>query len=225
MDLLNPAFNFSLVKKAKNIRFLNKMVLTGHMDPVNNASVITDSIGILPKLLSGIFTKLVVAVIIILIGLIAGKLLGKLIHKTLHEVELNKILKKAAGIKISVEEIISTFITYFIYFIFIVMALNQLGLTTVVLHMISGAILIIIIISILLSIKDFIPNMFAGFFIHQKRFIKEGDIIQVDNTKGKVIHINLVETKIETKQGDIIYIPNSLLTKKTIVKIKKKKLS
>ncbi len=195
------------------------------MDPVNNVSVITGSIGILPKLLSGIFTKLVVAVIIVLIGLIAGKLLGKFIHKLLHEVELNKILRKAAGVKVSAEEMISTFITYFIYFIFIVMALNQLGLTTVVLHMISGAILIIIIISILLSIKDFMPNMFAGLFIHQKRFIKEGDIIKVDNTEGKVVHINLVETKIETKHGDIIYIPNSLLAKKTVVKVKKKKLS
>lgn len=201
------------------------MALTGTMDPVNNASVITDSIGILPKLLSGIFTKLVVAVIIVLIGLIAGKLLGKFIHKLLHEIELNKFFKRAAGIKVSIEEIISTFVTYFVYFIFIVMALNQLGLTTVVLHMISGAILIIIIISILLSIKDFMPNMFAGFFIHRKRFIKEGDIIRVDNTEGKVVHINLVETKIETKQGDIIFIPNSLLTKKTVVKVKKKKLS
>ncbi len=195
------------------------------MGAVNNVSVVGESISHLPNLLSGIFTKLVVAVIIVLIGLVAGKLLGKFIHKLLHEIELNKLIKKSAGIKISAEEIISSFVTYFIYFIFIVMALNQLGLTTVVLHMISGAILILIIISILLSIKDFMPNMFAGFFIHQKGFIKEGDIIQIDNTKGKVVHINLVETKIETKKGDIIYIPNSLLTKKTVVKLKNKKLS
>jgi len=191
------------------------------MDPISNVSIVGESISHLPNLLSGIFTKLVVAVIIVLIGLVAGKLLGKLIHKLLHEIELNKLIKKSAGIKISAEEIISFFVTYFIYFIFIVMALNQFGLTTVVLHMIAGAILIIIIISIMLSIKDFMPNMFAGFFIHKKRFIKEGDIIEVDNTKGKIIHINLVETTIETKQGDIVYVPNSLLTKKTIVKVKK----
>jgi len=192
---------------------------------INNTSFITNSINVLPKILSSVFTKLVVAVIIVLIGLVLGKILGKFVQKALHEIELNKIIKKAAGIKASVEEIISTSLSYFIYFIFIVMALNQLGITTVVLHMISGAILIIIIISILLSIKDFMPNMFAGLFIHQKRFIKEGDILKVDNTEGKVVHINLVETKIETKHGDIIYIPNSLLTKKTVVKLKKKRLS
>ena len=192
---------------------------------INNTSFITNSINVLPKILSSVFTKLVVAVIIVLIGLVLGKILGKFVQKALHEIELNKIIKKAAGIKASVEEIISTSLSYFIYFIFIVMALNQLGITTVVLHMISGVILIIIIISILLSIKDFMPNMFAGLFIHQKRFIKEGDILKVDNTEGKVVHINLVETKIETKHGDIIYIPNSLLTKKTVVKLKKKRLS
>jgi len=192
---------------------------------INNTSFITNSINVLPKILSSVFTKLVVAVIIVLIGLVLGKILGKFVQKALHEIELNKIIKKAAGIKASVEEIISTSLSYFIYFIFIVMALNQLGITTVVLHMISGAILIIIIISILLSIKDFMPNMFAGLFIHQIRFIKEGDILKVDNTEGKVVHINLVETKIETKHGDIIYIPNSLLTKKTVVKLKKKRLS
>ena len=192
---------------------------------INNTSFITNSINVLPKILSSVFTKLVVAVIIVLIGLVLGKILGKFVQKALHEIELNKIIKKAAGIKASVEEIISTSLSYFIYFIFIVMALNQLGITTVVLHMISGAILIIIIISILLSIKDFMPNMFAGLFIHQKRFIKEGDILKVDNTEGKVVHINLVETKIETKHGDIIYIPNSLLTKKTVMKLKRKRFS
>jgi small conductance mechanosensitive channel len=89
--------------------------------------------------------------------------------------------------------------------------------------MISGAILIIIIISILLSIKDFMPNMFSGLFIHRKRFINVGDVIKVENTEGKVVHINLVETKIETNKGDIIYFPNSLLTKNKVIKLKKKK--
>ncbi len=195
------------------------------MEPVNNSSVIADSINFFPKILSSVFNQLVVAVIIVLMGLVLGKILGKLTQKALHEIELNKIIKKAAGIRASVEEIISISVSYFIYFIFIIMALNQLGITTVVLHMISGAILIIIIISVLLSVKDFMPNMFAGLFIHQKRSIKEGDIIKVDNTQGKVVHINLVETKIETKQGDIIYIPNSLLTKKKVIKLKKKRLN
>ncbi|MDD5087025.1 MAG: mechanosensitive ion channel [Candidatus Nanoarchaeia archaeon] len=193
------------------------------METFNSSQIIENSINMLPQLVSGLFTKIVVAVIIILIGLVVGKILGKVVKNLLHSIEFNSIMKKATGIKISLEEGISFFVSYFIYFLFIVMALNQLGLTTVVLHMISGAILIIIIISIFLSIKDFMPNMFSGIFIHKKKFINVGDTIKVDNTEGKVIHINLVETKIETKRGDIIYLPNSLLTRNKVVKIRKRK--
>jgi small conductance mechanosensitive channel len=193
------------------------------MNEINSSYLINNSINLLPKLLSGLFTKMVVAVIILLIGFVIGKILGKIVKNLLHSIEFNQIIKRATGIRISLEEGISVFVTYFIYFLFIIMALNQLGLTTVVLHMISGAILIIIIISILLSIKDFMPNMFSGLFIHRKRFINVGDVIKVENTEGKVVHINLVETKIETNKGDIIYFPNSLLTKNKVIKLKKKK--
>jgi len=192
------------------------------MEPLNSSSLINNSINLLPNLLSGLFTKLVVAIIIVLIGFVVGRILGKIVKRLLHSIEFNKIIKSATGIKLSLEEGISVFVTYFIYFLFIIMALNQLGLTTVVLHMISGAILIIIIISVLLSIKDFMPNMFSGLFIHRRRFINVGDVIRVENTEGKIVHINLVETKIETDKGDIIYLPNSLLTKNKVIKIKQR---
>jgi len=42
------------------------------------------------------------------------------------------------------------------------------------------------------------------------------------------VQISLIETKLETKDGDIVYIPNSVLTKTEIIKLKdmgSKKLS
>ena len=173
------------------------------------------------NLFSEIVVKLVVAIIILLIGIIIGKVIGKIIQKVLHEIELNNLLKKAVGVKVSVEELIGTFITYFIYFIAVVMALRQLGLATLVLDLLFGAIILIIILAVFLGAKDFIPNMMAGIFIHQKRNIKEGDKIKIKGAEGTVTHINLVETQIKTKSGDIIHIPNSVLTKQEVV-VKKK---
>jgi small-conductance mechanosensitive channel len=184
---------------------------------------VENTIQFLKNIFEMVFTKFVVAIIILLIGFIIGKLLGKIIQRALHEIELNNLLQRATGIKISLEEIISSFITYFIYFITVIMALSQIGLTTTVLNMISAAIIVIIILSVFLGIKDFVPNMIAGIFIHQKRFINKGDRIKVKDIEGKIIHINLVETRIETKQKDIIYIPNSMLTKSEVTVIKKKK--
>ncbi|MBW2985054.1 mechanosensitive ion channel family protein [Candidatus Woesearchaeota archaeon] len=188
---------------------------------VNNTSAIGKGINTLDLLLSGIFTKIVVAIIILLIGFIIGKILGRLLQKVLHEFETDKALKKSAGIHFSIEHLFGALLSYFIYFIAIIMALNQVGLTSAILNMLSGAVILLILISMILAIKDFVPNMVAGIFIFQKGIIKEGDIISFDKIKAKVVETTLIETKLESKSKDIIYIPNSALMKKEIKKLKR----
>ncbi len=186
------------------------------------ADTLPSMYGFLKEILSGFISKVIVAAIILLMGFILGRIIGKIVQKVLHEMEVDKIIKKAAHIKISIEEILSHITTYFIYFIAIIMALKHIGLATDVLNIVSWAIMIVIIISFFLGIKDFIPNVMAGFTIHRKNFIEEGDFIKIKNMEGKVIHINLIETKIQTKKKDIIHIPNSILTKNEVIKLNKK---
>jgi len=185
------------------------------------APILTKGMNFLAGLFEPLLTKLAVAIIILLTGFIIARILGKLLQRVLAEVELNNLIKKAVGLKIRLEETIASIITYFIYFVTIVMALGQLGLETYILHIISGAVLLLIVLSIFLGIKDFIPNMMAGLFIHRKGFLNEGDFIQYKDIRGKIIKLNLVETRIETKGKDIIYIPNSQLTKIEIKKLKR----
>lgn len=163
-------------------------------------------------------SRFAVALIILLIGLVLGKLLGKLISKLLKEFETDKIIKDAVRIKIPLTEIISSIVTYFIYFVAVIMALDNLGIATQVLNVVSIGVIIIIVLFIFLGIKDFIPNALAGIFLHKKKFLNEGDTITIDGIEGKIIYLNLVETRIQTPAGDIIYIPNSRLTKEKVVK-------
>ena len=169
----------------------------------------------------GLYLKLVVTIIILFVGIIIGKIASKLVKKILSEIEIDNIVKKATGVTVGIEKMISSFVSYFIYFIAIIMALNQLNITTTVLSMISGAIILLIIISVTLAIKDFIPNLIAGFYIHRNRFIKKGEWISVKGMEGEVKEITMIETKIETANKDVIFIPNSALTKTEIIKIKK----
>ncbi len=187
------------------------------------AEWLTNSFNYVVDTLSGVLTKLIVAVIIILIGFIVGRVFGKLTQKILHELELDRILRQAARIKFSLEKALGKFVTYFIYFIAIILALNQVGLTTTILHMISAAVLIIIVISIILGVKDFIPNLLAGIYIHRRELVKEGDRIKVRGTEGKVISIDMTEVKLQTAKGDTIFMPNSLLIKEELVKLKRKR--
>ncbi len=168
-----------------------------------------------------IIIRLIAAVIILLIGFIIARILGNLTKKVLHELETNKILKEQAGVKIQVEEFSNAIVRYIIYFIAIIMALNQLGLTTTILSIILIILLVILVGFIILAFKDFIPNIVSGFVIHQREKIKPGDKIRVKDIEGEVIHVNLVETKIKTKKNDIVFIPNSILTKNEVMKLKK----
>lgn len=180
----------------------------------------SNTITYISTLFSQFFVKFIIAIVIVLIGFIIGRAVHKVLQKILHEIELNKNLKKA-GIKLSLEQFIANFAKYFIYFIAVIWALTELGLTTTVLYMITAVILLLIIISIILAIKDFIPNAFAGFFIYQKKMFKQGDKIIIHNLEGTIQKITLIETEIKTKKGDTIYIPNSLITKKEVL-IKRK---
>ena len=167
-----------------------------------------------------IFTKLVVAIIILLLGFILGRMAGKIILKVLKEIELNQIIEKTTGIKVSISEIISKAITYFIYFIFIIAALEKLNISTVVVNILAWGVMVIIIVSLFLAIKDFIPNMIAGIYITQKRFVEKGDVIRINRIEGTILEVQLNTTKIETKKGDILFVPNSNLVKSRIVKLK-----
>ena len=169
---------------------------------------------------SGFLSKLIIAVVILLVGFIIGKVVGRLVQKVLHELELDTILKKM-GLKITLESASGMIVSVLIYFIAIVMALNQLGLTTVILYIIIGGAILLILVSTILAVKDFIPNLIAGFFVHKKGYFQEGNKIKVKGLEGKIKKISLIETEIETNKKDIIFIPNSLLVK-TAVLVRKK---
>jgi len=159
-----------------------------------------------------IINKVILAFIILIIGLIVGRLAGKFIEKILKELEVSKVLKKATKRDFVFEERVGNLVKYLVYFFGIVIALNQLGLTSTLLTLLAGAVLLIIILAFLLAVKDYIPNLIAGFRIYKNQMYKKGDTIEIDGVKGEVMDIKLIETKIK-KGSDMIYIPNSTILK------------
>ena len=164
----------------------------------------------------GSLLRLAAAIVVILLGFIAARVLSKLTKKALHELETDRVLKEQAGVTIPIEEFLSSLVKYLTYFIAIIFALNQLGLTTFVLQIILFTFLAIFVGFIILAFKDFIPNITAGFYMHAKKLINEKDNIKFNGIEGKVLHVGLVETRILVKKKEVVYIPNSLLLKKEI---------
>ncbi len=173
------------------------------------------------KLFQGVYLNLVAAAIIVLIGFIVGKIASKLVYKILRELEIRSVLKQAR-IHAPVERYVSKGVAYLIYFIAVIMALNQLKIGTLILSIIVGAVLIVLVISFILSIKDFVPNLTAGISLYRAGLIKKGDTIEAHGVAGIVRDITLTKTKVETKEGDLVYIPNAAIIKQGFVKKIKK---
>lgn len=180
-----------------------------------------DTNQILDIIVSGNLSRVIAAIVVLLIAFIVARFLGNLTSRVLSGLNTNKILKENLGIRAPIEAIIGKGVYYLILFIGVIMALNQLGLSTIILYIVLIIILLIVISFIILAIKDFVPNVFASFWIHQKKIIEVGDLIEFKDVSGKVIEITLTEARIETKDKEVVLIPNSLLLREKIKKFRK----
>ena len=157
--------------------------------------------------------RVVLGLIIFVVALILGKILGKVVEKVISNIGITALVQKATNTSIKIETILGGIVSYTIYFLGFVMALNQIGITTTVLNLISGAVLILFLIVVFLSSKDILPNIAAGFLIHGKNLVEEGDVLKIHDIEGIVIQTTLVDTRVKTKKGDMIFIPNARLVK------------
>ena len=170
--------------------------------------------------LPDIVNTIVAALLIVIFGMILGNIVAKLVNRLLKELEVERVLKEQK-VKFPVEDFVSSLFKYIIYIIAVIWALTQLNIATTMLYIILGLILVILISFIILAFKDIIPNFVASFVVHFRQIVKKGDYIQVDSVEGKVIEVDMQETKIKTKEGDTVMLPNSLLLKHKITKKKK----
>jgi len=172
--------------------------------------------------------KVTVATIIVTIGLIVGGFLGKLAGKFIKKLEIHKATRKA-GLKIKPQVLAENVVKYVIYLAAAILALNTIGITILLINISFFIVITVLFIAMLLAIKDFVPNLLAGIYLHSKEHFKEGDRVRIRGVEGRITEINLIETKIKTIDNDLIILPNSLFTKSKVTKLngnnhKKKKL-
>lgn len=157
--------------------------------------------------INDVLTKIITFIIIILLGLIISKVVSNLFRKLIKEFEVTKVLKKA-DIKFNPNKFIPSLSKYFIYLLTIIIALNAIGITKIVVRIIVSFSLSVLIIYILISVKDLIPNWYNGLKV--KRKYKVGDKIKYKNIEGKIIYMNSVELQVQSKK-EVIYLPYKLV--------------
>jgi small conductance mechanosensitive channel len=158
------------------------------------------------------FYQVVLGIVILLIGFGLGILVKKFLYRVLKEVEINKLMRKV-GITLNVEKSVSSLASYLIYLITIVFFLDQLGITSIVLYLVVGAILMLLILTFLVGLKDVIPNFVAWLILQKRGRVYVGKRVSVKEISGVVEKVGYLETEIKTEGGDTLYVPNSLFMK------------
>lgn len=167
-----------------------------------------------------IVTNIVAGILVIGFGILVGNILSVVTKKVLQSFEVEKILQ-TLGIGFPLAEFLSSIIKYGTYIAGLILGVGFLGLEKAFLYAVLFIILGLLIVFTLLSFKDFIPNFIAGIFLFLKGKIRVGEVVEIDTIEGKVIHMDMVEAKIRTNDGDIVVMPNVLILRSTITKKKK----
>jgi small-conductance mechanosensitive channel len=164
-----------------------------------------------------LITTIGIALGIFLIGLIVGRIVSKLVHKFLEFLGLEEAITKKGKKTFSIHKLISESVAIIVYVIFAIIALNYLGATPIIVTIIGSIAIIVVLISLLLSLRDSIPNMIAYNTILKERQINIGDTVHIDSVKGVIKKITVFEVQVQTKQEDIIHIPNHLFLREKYV--------
>jgi len=186
-----------------------------------NASAIAETVGTLSKV-SVAFNEFLIAAFIMLVGFFIGSFAGKVVRKALSLLNLDQFIRRVFKANVPLESFFGFITSSAIYLIAIILALNQIGIASFVFRIISAVLVLLMLISIGLYIRDILPNFLAGINIISTRKIKVGDWVRIDDkTEGDVVRVDLTEICLKTSDGELVYVPPSLI-QKSKVEVRKK---
>ena len=123
-------------------------------------------------------------------------------------------VKNNARLDQGTEYVYLQLIKYVIYCITIIILFRSFGLN---LDLFMRA-LTFLLVGVALGLQDVFKDFFSGFLLLFEGAVKVGDIVEIERLDGqenfvaKIVEINLRSSKVETRDGNLLIIPNAHLT-------------
>ncbi len=154
-------------------------------------------VALMPRLLFG--------VVVFIIAMLVARLIRRI---------LNRYMARHTE-----EVLIAQFFVQMVYLLMIivgiVIALDAGGLDGTASNLLAGAGLSAIILGF--AFKDIGENFLAGFLLAFKRPFRIGDLVEVEDIKGRISGLSLRETTLDTFDGKEVFVPNSIIIKNPII--------
>lgn len=110
--------------------------------------------------------------------------------------------------QLTVTPLLKTIISMALYFIAIVYLLHKIAGIDIKPLLTTSAVLTGIIV---LSLQETIRNLFTGIWINAEKLVVVGDWVRIADKEGMVLAVTWRTTRLKTREGDILYIPNRML--------------
>ncbi|MBS3123036.1 mechanosensitive ion channel [Candidatus Woesearchaeota archaeon] len=158
--------------------------------------------------------RIITSIIILLTGFGIGIFINKALRRLFEELKLNQLVSRIY-INFNLELWISRLASYFIYLGTFIFFLNYLNIELAALYLFLGAVILLLVIFFIAWLKDVLPNYSGWLLLKEKGPIAMGSYLQIGETdvsgiSGIIEKSGWLETRIKTKKGDILHIPNSL---------------
>jgi small-conductance mechanosensitive channel len=150
--------------------------------------------------------NLILALLIFIVGILVAEKLGDFVQGLAEDEKVPRFW------------LLGNLVRYTIYLLVVIMALSQLGISTEVLVIVTGAIFATIGLTVVVGMRDVALNVVAGMHLLYERTLCVGDTIKVGDHEGIVEDIGYVKSIVKTKDGEYVVIPNSELMKRVIIK-------
>ena len=177
---------------------------------------------VMQGILQGHLINIVQFVIVIVIGVLITRMVSNLVSNFLKKPDTRKIIS-TMGYDEPIIELIILVIKYLLYFVTFIVAIAQFGFATFVFDVLIILVTMFIVVLVLFSLKDFVPNASAGIYLNAVKSIRKGDVLKIGHYSGKVVEMDLVSLTLQDKDGRLTIIPNANVVKRDITKERPKK--
>lgn len=147
--------------------------------------------------------KVIFAIVVLVIGIIISKLvvftMSKVLGKTKLDLTVTKFTTQVAKI--------------LLYTLLVTIVMSMLGIPSTSIITIIGTTGV----AIGLALQSSLSNVAGGFLIMISRPFKIGDYIITNDVEGKVSHISILYTRLESLTNQAIFIPNGMAVNATII--------
>lgn len=155
--------------------------------------------------------KVLVALVVFIAGLYVANVLARLVEKGLRRRNVN----------IEATQVITQVTRWMLYILVAVTALQQVDFNLTA--FITG--LGIVGFTVGFALKDISENFVAGLMLLLQRPFELGDVIEIEDFRGRVVDVSLRATELETLDGQNVIMPNGLVYTNPIINYSRRDLS